>query len=127
MNSLTRFARIALPVAASAFLSISAAVADEIGDAIADATRAYKAGELSGAKQALDLASQLVAQQMADALVAALPKPLTGWKAGEADTTAGGAFGFNVTQAQKRYTNAKGDSVEVSISADSGQLVAMLS
>jgi hypothetical protein len=132
MFGMVRFARFALPLTAAAFLSMQASLAsaDEIDEAIGNATKAYKAGELSGAKQALDLASQLVAQKVADALVAALPKALTGWKAGDADTTAGGGFGLAVTQASKSYTNAKGDSVEVTISSDSafmGQLVAMLS
>jgi hypothetical protein len=131
MAGLVRFARFALPLTAAAFLSMqtSLAAADEIGDAIADATKAYKAGELSGTKQALDLASQLVAQKIAEALIAALPKPLAGWKAGMPDTTAGGGFGIAVTQASNSYTNAKGESVEVTISSDSaflGQLVAML-
>jgi hypothetical protein len=119
MIGLGRIARLALPAAASVLLSISIASADEIGDAITAAADAYKAGELATAKQSLDLASQLIAQQTADALVAALPKPLAGWKAGEADTSSGGAFGFSMTQASREYTNAKGDSVEVSIATDS--------
>src|SRR5690349_9495253 len=94
-----RFSRFALPVAAAAFLSVSSANADEIGDAITAATKAYAAGELSGAKQNLDLAAQLVSEKIAEALVAALPKPLAGWKADKPDTTAGGGFGIAVTQA----------------------------
>jgi hypothetical protein len=125
-----RLARFALPFAAAAFLSVTPARADEIGDAITAATKAYQAGELSGAKQQLDLASQLISEKVAEALIAALPKPLMGWKAGTPDTTAGGGFGLAVTQASNSYTNAKGESVEVTISSDSaflGQLVAMLS
>jgi hypothetical protein len=128
MHTFNRASRIVLACGISMFIAAGAA-ADEIDDAIADATRAYKAGELSNAKTSFDLAAQLIAQKIADALTAALPKPLAGWKAEGPDTTAGGGFGFAVTQASQSYTNARGDSVEVSIATDSallGQLVAML-
>jgi hypothetical protein len=127
MIGMVRIARLALPVAATVFFSVSVAAADEIGDAINAAADAYKAGELATAKQSLDLASQLIAQQTAEALVAALPKPLAGWKAGEVDTSSGGAFGFSMTQASREYTNAKGDSIEVSIATDSPFLTQLAS
>jgi hypothetical protein len=127
MTSSGRFAPFALPLAAFFILAAPAAFADEIGDAITSADAAYKAGELSNAKQSLDLASQLIAQKTAEALVAALPKPLTGWKAGDPDTTTGGGFGFGGTQASRSYTNPKGDSVDVSISTDSPFLTQLVS
>jgi hypothetical protein len=123
-NALTRFA---MPLAAALVLAVSPALADDIGDAIAGADAAYKAGELSNAKQSLDLASQLIAQKTAEALVAALPKPLTGWKAGQPDTNTGGGFGFTGTQASRSYTSPKGDSVDVSISTDSPFLTQLVS
>jgi hypothetical protein len=127
MPAFSRFLPIAIALSASVFLPISVALADDIGDAIAAASSAYKSGQLSTAKQQLDLASQLIAQQTADALVAALPKPLAGWKAGDPDTSAGGGFGFSVTQAMRSYTNAKGDSIEVSIAGDSPLLTTLAS
>ena len=127
MTGFARFAWIALPLSATAFLTVSAAFADDIGDAINDAQTHYKAGELTAAKQSLDLASQLIAQQTAEALVAALPKALAGWKAGDPDTTASGGFGFAVTQATMTYTNSKGDEVNVAISADSPLLQQLVS
>jgi hypothetical protein len=126
MPVIYRFFPVAL--ALSAILALpAAALADDIGDAIAAAGTAYKAGELSTAKQQLDLASQMIAQHTAEALVVALPKPLAGWKAGDPDTSAGGAFGFAVTQATRSYTNAKGDSIDVSISGDSPLLTTLAS
>jgi hypothetical protein len=107
------------PVAAVLALAATTVRADEISDAIAAAAQSYKAGELSAAKQSLDLASQLISQQNADRLIAALPKALPGWKAEGPDTSAGGGFGFAITQASQRYTNSRGDDVEVSISGDS--------
>ena len=127
MNISSRFGSLALPLAALFLISAPAAFADEIGDAIVGAQTAYKAGELSNAKQSLDLASQLIGQKTAEALVAALPKPLTGWKAGDPDTTSGGGFGFAVTQASRSYTNPKGDSVEVAIATDSPFLTQLVS
>jgi hypothetical protein len=119
MTVLARIAGVVLPLSAFSFLAVSAAFADDISDAINEAQTHYKAGELSAAKQSLDLASQLIAQQTADALVTALPKPLPGWKADDPDTTAGGLFGFTGTQASRNYTNAKDDSIQVSIATDS--------
>ena len=84
----------AAPIAAVLALAATAVRADEISDAIAAAAQSYKAGELSAAKQSLDLASQLISQQNADRLIAALPKALPGWKAEGPDTSAGGGFGF---------------------------------
>src|SRR5215212_5202589 len=127
MHSLMRLTRLALPLAATVVLSASLASADEIGDAITAAANAYKAGELTTAKQSLDLAAQLIAQQTAEALVAALPKALAGWKAGDPDTTTGGGFGFAVTQASRSYQNAKGDLVDVSIATDSPFLTQLAS
>src|SRR6266853_613782 len=102
MSVSSRFFPIAL-LSASLVLPISTALADDVGDAIAAAGSAYKSGDLSTAKQQLDLASQLIAQKTADVLVTALPKALAGWKAGDPDTTAGGGlgFGFGVTQATR--------------------------
>jgi hypothetical protein len=126
MNALPRFLLVAVPLAVSALLSISAAHADEISDAIAAAAKSYQAGELGTAKQSLDLASQLIAQKNAEALVAALPKALAGWKAGDPDTQATGGFGFSVTQASRTYTNAKGDSIDVQIATDSPFLTQLM-
>ena len=79
MNARPRLLRFAIPLAISALLSVSAAHADEISDAIAAAAKSYQSGELGTAKQSLDLASQLIAQKNAEALVAALPRR---WRGG---------------------------------------------
>lgn len=43
-----------------------AAAADDIAEAIADAQKAYKSGDLAAAKQSLDLASPLIFQKNAE-------------------------------------------------------------
>lgn len=105
--------------------------ADDILDAIDQGRKAYQTGDMTGAKQSVDLASQLIAQKNAEGYVALLPEPLSGWQADKAQTSAvGGAILGGVSAANRTYTNAKGDTVEVSITGDSAlvmQFAPMLS
>jgi hypothetical protein len=106
------------------------ACADDITDAIEAARKAYQAGDLSNAKQSLDLASQLIGQKNAEGFAALLPNPLPGWKGEKAQTTSVGAVGFGASVASRRYNNARGDSVEVQITGDSAvvmQIATLLS
>ncbi|MBM3530293.1 MAG: hypothetical protein FJX62_19595 [Alphaproteobacteria bacterium] len=99
------------------------ASADDIADAIEQARKSYRAGDLTGAKQQLDLASQLIGQKNAESFAALLPAPLSGWKAEKAQTTAIGAVGFGASVASRQYTNAAGDHVEVQITGDSAMVM----
>lgn len=97
--------------------------ADDILDAIDQSRKAYQAGDLTTAKQSLDLASQLIAQKNAEGFAALLPEPLAGWKAEKAQTSAVGAAVFGgVSAASRAYSNDKGDTVDISISGDSALL-----
>jgi hypothetical protein len=101
-----------------------ATAADDIADAIDQAKKSYQSGDMATAKQSLDLASTLIAQKNAEAFVALLPAPLPGWKAEKAQSNAaGGAMFGGVSTANRSYSNAKGDSVEVSISGDNAMLM----
>jgi hypothetical protein len=105
-------------------LLLPAFAADDILDAIDQARKAYQSGDMANAKQSLDLASQLIAQKNAEGFAALLPAPLSGWKAEKAQANAVGAAIFGgVSAASRSYTNAKGDSVEVSISGDSAMIM----
>jgi hypothetical protein len=95
------------------------ALADDITAAMDQARKAYQGGDLSGAKQSLDLASQLIGQKNAEAFAALLPNALPGWKADQPQTTAVGAVGFGASVASRTYNNAKGDHVDVQITGDS--------
>ena len=99
------------------------ALADEITDAIEQARKAYQGGDLAGAKQNLDLASQLIGQKNAEGFAALLPAPLSGWKAEDAQTTAIGANVFGASTATRSYQNAKGDSVDVTITGDNAMIM----
>lgn len=105
-------------------LATGPAHADDILDALDQGRKAYQAGDMATAKQSIDLASQLIAQKNAEGYAALLPEPLAGWKADKAEVSAVGAAVFGgVSAATRVYTNAKGDTVEVSISGDSALLM----
>lgn len=106
---------VALAVSTAAWPVLAA---DDITDAIEQARKAYQSGDLAGAKQSLDLASQLIGQKNAESFATLLPAPLSGWKAEKAQANAT-AFLGGASAATRTYTNAKGDTVEVSITGDS--------
>jgi hypothetical protein len=93
--------------------------ADDILEALDSARKAYQAGDLAGAKQSADLASQLIGQKNAEGFATLLPKPLPGWQADDVQTTAVGSTAFGVSQARRNYTSASGDNVDVQITGDS--------
>jgi hypothetical protein len=103
--------------------SVPALAADDILDAIEQARKAYQAGDMAGAKQSLDLASQLVGQKNAESFAALLPAALPGWKAEKAETASVGVAMFSVSSASRRYTNANGEHVEVRITGDSAMVM----
>lgn len=99
-----------------------AMAADDILDSIDQARKSYQSGDLAAAKQALDLASQLIGQKNAEGFAALLPAALPGWKAEKVQTTAMGQIGFGASMASRSYINDKGDSVEVQITGDSAMI-----
>jgi hypothetical protein len=108
----------------STVLAAAPARADDILDAIEQGRKAYQSGDMTAAKQSIDLASQLIAQKNAESYAALLPEALAGWKADKAQTSAVGAAVFGgVSAATRIYANAKGDTVEISISGDSALLM----
>ena len=114
--------RVIVLLAAMALPISSPFAADDVLEAMDQARQAYQAGDLAAAKQSLDLASQLIGQKNADAFAALLPKPLPGWKADDAQTTAIGSSMFGVSSASRTYRNAKDEHVEVQITGDSAMV-----
>lgn len=104
--------------------AVPALAADDILDAIEQARKAYQSGDMAGAKQQLDTASQLIGQKNAEGFAKLLPKPLAGWTADKAEAQAIGAAMFGgASTASRSYSNAKGDRVEISITGDSAMLM----
>jgi hypothetical protein len=96
------------------------ASADEVSDAIAEAGRAYAAGDMAAARAALGEASQFLAQRAAAGMGAALPAALPGWKAEDVEASAAGlAMLGGGSQATRRYQNDAGQSVQIQVTADS--------
>ncbi|MFG1402488.1 hypothetical protein [Xanthobacter sediminis] len=128
-RSLSKLALALALLAAPAAASLPAR-ADDIADAIAEAQKAYAAGNLSDARQALDVASQLLAQRNAEGLAKFLPPAPAGWTAGQVETDAAAVamFGGGLI-AKREYTRGK-EQVSVRIIAQSpivAQMSAMFS
>ena len=104
-------------------LTIGQCAADEITDAIDQGRKAYQGGDLASAKQSLDLASQLIGQNNADAFGKLLPAALSGWTAEDVQTAAVGAVGFGATTASRTYRKASGEHVEVQITGDNAMIM----
>jgi NAD-dependent DNA ligase len=118
--------RMLAAVVALGFAILPAAAADEVMEAIEQARKAYQAGDLGEAKQSLDLASQLVGQKNAEGFAALLPNALPGWKAEKAESSAiGAAMSGGASTASRRYTNNKGDNIEIQITGDSAMIAPM--
>lgn len=119
----TRHLSIRLPlILLAAGLFTMSARADDISDAIAEGQKSYQAGDFAAAKQALDTASQLIAQKNAEGFAKALPKPLSGWTAEEAESSASGMMALGGSVASRRYKKGEEIEVEVSISGDNAIL-----
>ena len=101
--------------------------ADEVEDSIREGLEAYGRRDVSTARQALEQAVQLLAQQNADRLGAILPAPLPGWTAEDGDTqTNAGSMAMLGGGIQASRTYRRGDtSVEIQVIGDS-PLVAQL-
>ena len=94
--------------------------ADDVADSLAEATRAYQAGEVAAARTAMEEALQLLAQRTAAGLGSALPNALPGWQAEKAETQTAplGLMGGG-SQASRQYRNAAGQTVEIQVTANS--------
>ena len=111
---------------AALLLSPGSAQADDILDQIAEAIAMYKEGDYSGAIAGLDFASTQIRQLLAGQAADALPAPLPGWEAEDAETTAmsGTMFGGGIS-AERAYR--KGDAqVDIQLLGESPMLQGMM-
>ncbi|MCL5775677.1 hypothetical protein M1105_01530 [Limibaculum sp. FT325] len=113
------------PLALAALLGAGPAAADEIEDALAAALEAYRAGDLAVAKEEIDFAATLIAQQKAAGLEAFLPEPLEGWTRLETSSNAGaaGMFGGGL-MATAEYQRDR-ETVAIQLMADNQMVAAM--
>jgi hypothetical protein len=64
--------------------------ADEFTDVIEDALEAYRAGDITAAREELDFAMKLLNELKSQSLTGYLPEPLPGWTREEADARGAG-------------------------------------
>ncbi|HTT47685.1 MAG TPA: hypothetical protein VMG39_06730 [Pseudolabrys sp.] len=117
------FARVCVAVALALAGPTAAFAGDDILDAIDQARKSYQDGNLTAAKQSLDLASQLVGQKNAETFAALLPPALPGWTAGKVETATVGVAMFGASSASRRYRGPGGHDVEVRITGDSAMVM----
>ncbi len=77
--------------------------ADDVKDAMAEALRAYEAGEYTTAAGQLDYAAQLVRQLKGGRLESFLPEPVAGWTGAKTEMAATSMFGGG-TSVERAYT-----------------------
>jgi hypothetical protein len=102
--------------------------ADEIIDQINQAIELYQAGDFAGAAGELEFAAAQIRQLRAGEIAAALPEPLPGWTAEDAETAAMGAAMFGGGTSASRHYTKDVSSIDVNIVSDSPmiQSLAML-
>lgn len=114
-------------VFAGSLLITPVSFADEVTDLLKEALEAYEQGDYTLVKENLAYTTQLLNQKSADALAAALPDPIDGWSAEDAEANAGsggGLFGGGI-QASRRYTSS-GSDVRITIMGESPMMSQML-
>lgn len=111
--------------ALSLCLLTSPAAADEVEEALQFALEAYQAGDLNGAKEELDFASQLISQMKAAGLSEFLPEALEGWTRKEQESGSGGmGFMGGGSMANATYTRDN-EKVEIQLMANNQMVAAM--
>jgi hypothetical protein len=106
-------------------LAASGLKADEVTDAIAQGTSAYKSGDLTEAGSQLKYAAGLIAQQKAKAVTAVFPDALSGWSAGKiTSSSAGGMMGGGISANRTYQKDASKISIELVM--DSPMLQSMM-
>jgi len=111
---LSKFFMIA--VTAGALSSAAPAQADEFTDLIDEVLELYQAGDIGGAKDALDYAGQLLDQMKAGVLQSLFPEPLDGWAVEE--IPAGSVPFMGGITAGRSYSKG-GEDVEITVMGDS--------
>ncbi len=102
----------------NAFLGSLAA--DEVTEEIANALKAYEAGEYSAASVSLQQANSIVMEKKSAAIAKALPDTVGEWKGGEVENNGAGlaVFGGGGTMLERKYS--KGDlTMAVTLMVDS--------
>ncbi len=93
----------------AAFIFSGTAYADDVLEAIQEATEAYKENDYTEAVESLEYAKQLIQQLTSEGLKNFLPKPLEGWKAKEAKSQNLGMMGGSAGIEQEYWKTGSGN------------------
>jgi len=123
-----KWVRMGLVTAIAWIALASTGWADEIGDSINEALKAYEAGDYSGAMSSLNFATAQLQQKQSSSLMQVFPEPLPGWQAEESSGNfAPAAFmGGGVSASRHYFSDASGKSVNIEIVTDSPLLQSVM-
>ncbi|MDD5393106.1 MAG: hypothetical protein PHE17_08825 [Thiothrix sp.] len=108
-------------------LALSASAwADDASDAIDKAAALYKEGKTQQAIAQLELATQFIRQQRAEAMQQVLPEPLDGWAAEEATSSSAGSAMLGGGSTIKRTYSKDDKNLSIEIMADSPMMQSMM-
>jgi len=93
----------------AAFICSGVAYADDVLEAIQEATEAYSEKAYTEAVESLEYAKQLIQQLTSEGLMNFLPKPLEGWKAKEAKSQNLGIMGGSAGIEQEYWKTGSGN------------------
>lgn len=117
------FARTLTAAAFCMCAAAAPAAADEVEDSLNLALEAYQAGDLNGAKEELDFASQLITQMKAAGLSEFLPAAMEGWTRRDEETGGGGFMGGG-SMASASYVNGN-ENLTIQLMANNQMVSAM--
>jgi hypothetical protein len=110
----------------AAFICSGEAYADDVLEAIQEATEAYDEKAYTEAIESLEYAKQLIQQLTSEGLKSFLPKPLEGWKAKEAKPQNLGMMGGSAGIEQQYWKASSGSSVTMTIMGESPMFRGMM-
>lgn len=108
-------------------LTAGAAMADDVTDALAAAQAAYEAGNLNGTAAQITTAQKAVLALQTEKLAGFLPEAPAGWTR-EIDASASegmAMMGMTGNMVQARYDDAQGNSLTLTLTADSPMVAQM--
>lgn len=108
------------------FLCSGTVLADEILEAIQEATDAYNEKAYTEAVESLDYAKQLIQQMTSESFQKFLPEPLEGWKAKEAEMQNLGMIGGSAGIEQQYVNTSSGGRVTIGIMGESPMFQGMM-
>ncbi|MGB0847094.1 MAG: hypothetical protein ACPGSM_10230 [Thiolinea sp.] len=113
-------------ILATSMTCMTTAIADDVSDAIDEASKAYESGDVNTAVENLNFAVQLLQQMKGEKLSELLPEALDGWTAGEAESAAVGAAMFGGGLTAKRSYQKDKSKVKIEIVTDSPMIQSMV-